>query len=90
MVVGTRIPVAGVSRGHPAVATARHETATLLHGSADATAEQLTFGVAAWSIVHGFASLWLDGNIPAGLGNDPEDIARAVASQLRVRRRGGA
>jgi AcrR family transcriptional regulator len=74
-------------RDDPVVATARKETATLLYGSTDATADQLTLGVAAWSIVHGFATLWLDGNIPAGLGDDPEQLARAVATQLRVPRR---
>jgi AcrR family transcriptional regulator len=74
-------------RDDPVVAAARQKTAALLYGSTDATAEQLRLGVAAWSIVHGFATLWLDGNIPARLGEDPEEIARAVALQLRVPRR---
>lgn len=39
-------------------------------------------GVAAWSIVHGFATLWLDGALPAELGDDPEAAARAVAGLL--------
>jgi AcrR family transcriptional regulator len=39
-------------------------------------------GVAAWSLVHGFASLWLTGAVPADLGDDPEVAARAVAGVL--------
>ncbi|SDI36022.1 DNA-binding transcriptional regulator, AcrR family [Actinokineospora alba] len=38
--------------------------------------------VAAWSIVHGFATLWLTGALPAGFGDDPESAARAVAGML--------
>lgn len=68
----------------PAVEAAKRETAVLLYGSGDATAEQVTAGVAAWSIVHGFVTLWLNGNLPGRLGDDPENIARAVASYVRV------
>ena len=43
-------------------------------------------GVAAWSLVHGFATLWLTGALPGELnerlGNDPEAAARAVAAIL--------
>ena len=39
-------------------------------------------GVAAWSLVHGFATLWLDGALP-DLGEDPEAAARRVATSLR-------
>lgn len=40
-------------------------------------------GVAAWSIVHGFATLWLAGNLDAGLADgDPEVAAREVARLL--------
>lgn len=38
--------------------------------------------VAAWSLVHGFATLWLTGALPAGLGEAPETAARAVAGFL--------
>ncbi|MDI9886447.1 TetR/AcrR family transcriptional regulator [Streptomyces sp. HNM0645] len=38
--------------------------------------------VAAWSIVHGFASLWLAGVLPDGLGDDPEAAARPVIKLL--------
>jgi hypothetical protein len=33
--------------------------------------------------VHGLATLWLNGNLPEGLGNDPEEITRLVAPYLR-------
>lgn len=39
-------------------------------------------GVAAWSLVHGFATLWLNGALPPELGTDPEPAARAVAASL--------
>jgi AcrR family transcriptional regulator len=39
-------------------------------------------GVAAWSLVHGFASLWLHGSLPAELRDDPYAAARAVAGVL--------
>ena len=38
--------------------------------------------LAAWSLVHGFATLWLSGNLPAGVPEDPRDAARAVAAVL--------
>lgn len=66
---------------------ARSRTSTLLYGTADATDEQLAAGVAAWSIVHGVATLWLNGSLPARLGDDPEEIARLVAVHLRTPRR---
>ncbi|MEK0155980.1 TetR/AcrR family transcriptional regulator [Arthrobacter oryzae] len=42
--------------------------------------------LAAWSLVHGFATLWLSGNLPAGLPADPRQAARGVASVLFSRR----
>ena len=39
-------------------------------------------GVAAWSLVHGLATLWLNQNLPPQLGDDPEQIAREVARYL--------
>src|SRR3712207_281723 len=39
-------------------------------------------GVAAWSLVHGFASLWLHGVLPPELRGDPEGTARLVAGVL--------
>lgn len=42
----------------------------------------LTAGAAAWSLVHGLATLYIDDNLPPGLGDDPEQIARALTSHL--------
>jgi AcrR family transcriptional regulator len=39
-------------------------------------------GLAAWSIVHGFATLWLGQALPADIGSEPEDAARAVIRRL--------
>ncbi|GAA5192868.1 TetR/AcrR family transcriptional regulator [Rugosimonospora acidiphila] len=38
--------------------------------------------LAAWSIVHGFAGLWIGGVLPADLGDDPAAAARPVISRL--------
>jgi AcrR family transcriptional regulator len=70
----------------PELRSAKAATAALLYGSAEPDNEQLASGVAAWAIVHGVATLWLNGNLPARLGRDPEDITRLVASHLRTPR----
>ncbi len=61
---------------------AREAAATLLYGTGEITRERMAHGVAAWSIVHGLATLWLNGNLPAQLGDDPEEITRLVAAHL--------
>jgi AcrR family transcriptional regulator len=71
----------------PAVLEARAASAVILYGSSHATDAQIESGVAAWSLMHGVATLLLNGNLPAQLGNDPEQIARRVAGHLRTRRR---
>lgn len=38
--------------------------------------------LAAWSIAHGFAKLWLAGALPPELGRDPEAAARKVLRML--------
>jgi hypothetical protein len=38
-------------------------------------------GVAAWSVVHGFASLWLNGLLRDGFAGHPEPAARAAFPQ---------
>jgi len=47
-----------------------------------AGAEPRIAGLAAWSIVHGFATLWLSGSLPDVLGRDPEAAAREVIRPL--------
>jgi AcrR family transcriptional regulator len=53
------------------------EAATSPDGGDDVRA-----GVAAWSLVHGLATLWLNHNLPPQLGDDPEQITRDVARYL--------
>jgi AcrR family transcriptional regulator len=38
--------------------------------------------IAAWSAAHGFAVLWLNGNLPPELTADPDDVASLVAEGL--------
>ncbi|MBQ1074503.1 TetR/AcrR family transcriptional regulator [Micromonospora sp. C31] len=38
--------------------------------------------LAAWSIVHGFATLWLSGALPPRVGDDPRAAARDVIHRL--------
>jgi AcrR family transcriptional regulator len=71
----------------PDLRDARTSAAVVLYGTDHASDDQLAAGVAAWSIVHGIATLWLNGNLPARLGDDPEEITRRVATHLRTRRR---
>jgi AcrR family transcriptional regulator len=44
--------------------------------------DKVRAGVAAWSLVHGLATLWLNHNLPPQLGDDPEQITRDVAPYL--------
>jgi AcrR family transcriptional regulator len=69
------------------LAAARAVTSRLLYGGDDADVERTAEGVAAWSIVHGFATLWINGALPDKLGGDPEVVARDVLTHLRTRRR---
>jgi hypothetical protein len=71
----------------PEVSRARADAAALLYGTTSPDAGQLVAGAAAWSLVHGLATLWLNGNLPEALGHDPEEITRIVAPHLDVGRR---
>jgi AcrR family transcriptional regulator len=64
------------------VREARARTALILYGTEQADRTQVAAGVAAWAFVHGLATLWLAGNLPGELGDDPEAITRAVAAHL--------
>jgi hypothetical protein len=71
----------------PAFRAAREASARRLYGpleagTTDPSFDPLHAGVAAWSLVHGLASLWLNGNLPPALGSDPDAVAREVASYL--------
>lgn len=63
---------------------AKAVTAALLYQAEQVSDEELRNGIAAWAIVHGVATLWLNGNLPPRLGDDPEEITRAIASRLPV------
>lgn len=65
---------------------ARSVAATVLYGTDSPTVEETREGVAAWAIVHGIATLWLNGALPRQLGSDPEELTRTVASYLNVGR----
>jgi AcrR family transcriptional regulator len=76
-------------RDDPALVAARQAAGAFLYpraaeitGSEPHSAEALSAAVAAWSLVHGLATLWLNGNLPPALGDDPEAVARTVAAHL--------
>lgn len=70
------------------VAAARERAAAALRAGLDTLPQRPAgeqgrlAGLAAWSIVHGFATLWLGGVLPPDLGADPEAAARAVIRRL--------
>jgi AcrR family transcriptional regulator len=71
----------------PTLARARERSRQALYGPIgsvplDPTTDTLRAGVAAWALVHGLATLYLEGNLPPALGHDPEAIARAIAVHL--------
>jgi AcrR family transcriptional regulator len=66
------------------VRQARAVAAMLLYGTDQPDAGRLAAGAAAWSLVHGLATLWLNGNLPGQLGDDPEEITRLVAPYLNI------
>jgi AcrR family transcriptional regulator len=71
----------------PALAAARKRSREALYGSLASvplasSTDSLRAGVAAWALVHGLATLYLGGNLPPSLGDDPEAIAREIAVNL--------
>ena len=68
----------------PEVRQARAAAAVLLYGTDRPDPRQLAAGAAAWSLVHGLTTLWLNGNLPAQLGDDPEQITRLIAPYLSI------
>ena len=72
----------------PELVRAREQARALLYppaaeftNSADG-GDDVRAGLAAWSLVHGLATLWLNHNLPPELGDDPEQITREVAHHL--------
>jgi AcrR family transcriptional regulator len=68
----------------PEVRQARAAAAVFLYGTDSPDVAQLAAGAAAWSLVHGLATLWLNRNLPAQLGDDPEQITRLIAPYLSI------
>jgi AcrR family transcriptional regulator len=72
----------------PALTQARDRAGAALEGGVEAVGDERTgpdrriAGVAAWSLVHGFATLWNTRNLDPALGDDPEELARQVAAML--------
>jgi AcrR family transcriptional regulator len=70
--------------GDPAVVAARERASqALTSGVRKKTGQEARLtGIAAWSLMHGFATLWLTGALPNDLGEDLTTTARHVAEQL--------
>ena len=68
--------------GDPEVAAARQRAWKVLTDAAQEVSDGRLAQVAAWSIVHGFATLWLTGALPADVTGDLDASARAVAQML--------
>jgi AcrR family transcriptional regulator len=72
----------------PELAEAREQAREILYApfarlSSDGSDDDnLNAGVAAWSLVHGLAALFLSGNLPSVAGKDPEEITRMIAPYL--------
>jgi AcrR family transcriptional regulator len=74
----------------PELVRAREAARSQLYPPAADLAADITNGpgdgvraaVAAWSLMHGLATLWLNRNLPPELGDDPEQIARQIARYL--------
>lgn len=76
----------------PQLVAAKQAAARFLYGPAAAASGRRAgrgrdAGIAAWSLVHGFATLLLDGNLPPAARRDPEAAARRAASHLFGARR---
>jgi len=66
----------------PAVVAGQGRAREVLYGGVARQAEPEVAAVAAWSIVHGFATLWNAGALTSDLGDDPRAAGRAVAGFL--------
>ena len=68
----------------PEVRQARAAASVFLYGTDRPDAAQLAAGAAAWSLVHGLTTLWLNGNLPAQLGDVPEQFTCLIAPDLII------
>ncbi|AEV88608.1 TetR family transcriptional regulator [Actinoplanes sp. SE50] len=54
-------------------------------GTADLVSDEVReVGLAAWSMVHGFATLWLSGAFPDSTQEDPVEAARVILGRVRA------
>jgi AcrR family transcriptional regulator len=71
----------------PALVAARSRSSDALYSAVTdlsdgpATADTRQAGLAAWSLAHGYATLWLSGSLPE-LPDPPDEAARGVLRQL--------
>ncbi|UOE42569.1 TetR/AcrR family transcriptional regulator [Agromyces larvae] len=66
----------------PALAAARERAGAVLRAGAGAeSGDARANALAAWSLVHGFATLWNSGAIDAA-GQEPDALARSIAGRL--------
>lgn len=72
----------------PEFVAARLEARAQLYPGAAQTAgvreTDVSAGLAAWSLVHGLATLWLNDALPAQVGSDPDEVTRTLARHLFV------
>lgn len=66
----------------PDLDAARTRAAGLLDRAVRPLSSDSDAALAAWSIAHGFAGLWLSGALPPDVGPDPETAARPVLAKL--------
>ncbi|WP_435203948.1 TetR/AcrR family transcriptional regulator [Micromonospora sp. bgisy143] len=69
----------------PELTAARERAGSALRSGVAARAASGDIGrdsLAAWSIAHGFATLWLSGALPDRIGDDPRKAAREVLARL--------
>lgn len=68
----------------PDLQAARARSGSFLYGPAGTLVEgdALGAGVAGWALMHGVVALWVNGNLPPELGDDPEAIARLAGRHL--------
>ena len=76
----------------PALTAARSRAGEALYGGVadlpdgtapDGTAQDVReAGLAAWSLAHGFATLWLSGALPLAMDADPANAARRILRRL--------
>lgn len=84
-VVEQRRRTAGALYGRATEIVDGADTGDGAEAEAGAESAALVAGVAGWAIAHGLAELWVTGNLPAALGDDPEAITRRVARLLGPR-----